>query len=149
MKIVKRFVENWSKVVTYLLIIAFGLYSTIYPIVSLERSAPFWAEVLLGAEFVVAGVLLLVGMTEKKGYRLAGLIVVALGLFTISSVIAVAGGTRVLSYAFLFGAFAMDSVHDIRVERREKKRRTEEGNPEELRRLLVELKAAKDGRTDR
>jgi len=147
MKHLRGFVENWSKVVTYLLIIAFGLYSTIYPIVSLERSAPFWAEVLLGTEFVVAGVFLLIGMGEKKGYRLTGLIVVALGLFTISLIIAIAGGTRVLSYAFLFGAFAMDSVHDIRVERRRKKRAEED--PEELRRLLLELKAAKAERTGR
>jgi hypothetical protein len=142
----KRCLGDWSKVATYLLIITFGLYSTIYPIISLERSAPYWAEVLLGVEFVVAGTLLLVGMGKRKGYRLAGLVVVALGLFTISSVIAVAGGARVLSYAFLFGAFAMDSVHDIRLERR---RKGEEENPEELRRLLLELRAAKVERTKR
>jgi len=141
-----RFAENWSKVITYLLIIAFGLYSTIYPIVSLERSAPQWAELLLGAEFVVAGVLLLAGMGKRKGFRIAGLVVVALGLFTISSVIAVAGGARVLSYAFLFGAFAMDSVHDLRVERRRKRERED---PEELRRLLLELRAAQSERNGR
>jgi hypothetical protein len=146
---VKRFKEwghEWSKVVTYLLIISFGLYSTIYPIVSLERSAPTWAELLLGAEFVVAGTLLLAGMGRKRGYRLAGLVVVALGLFTISFVIAVAGGARVLAYAFLFGAFAMDSVHDLRIERRGKR---EGEDPEELRRLLLELRAAQRERNGR
>lgn len=141
-----RYKDEWSRVVVYLLIITFGLYSTVYPIISVDRSSPEWATILLGVEFATAGFLLLAGVGRHKGYRMAGLVVVAVGLFTISAVIAVAGGTRVLAYAFLFGAFAMDAVHEIRQERIRKR---EGGDPEELRRLLRELRAAQLGRTER
>lgn len=111
--------NQWDKLGMYLLLMAYGGYSIFYPIVSVERAAPNWAEILLGTEFLVAGVLLVVGMGTKKGYRMAGLLVVCIGLFTISGLLAIVGGTRVLAYAFLFGAFAMSSVYDIRKERRE------------------------------
>lgn len=138
----ERVQRDWSRIVVYALIIAFGAYSTVYPIVSVERSSPLWSQVTLGSEFVLAGVFLILGMGKRRGFRMAGLVVVCLGLFTISIVIGLVGGTRVLSYAFLFAAFAMDSVHDIRLERRHKR----EGDPEELRLLLRELTASRDER---
>jgi hypothetical protein len=56
-------------------------------------------------------------------------------------VIAAVGGFRVLSYAFLFGAFAMQSLYGIR---RERKRRIET----EIRRQLEQIVAsAKPGET--
>jgi hypothetical protein len=112
--------REWPRLGIYLLLMAFGAYSTIYPIVSFERAAPYWAEIMLGVEFFAAGGLLMLGMMGHKKLRLAGLLVVAVGLTTISLVIAFAGGTRVLAYAFLFGAFAMQSVSDILSERRER-----------------------------
>lgn len=138
------FWRDWTRTAAYGLITAFGAYSVVEPIVSVERASPTWATTLLGAEFAVSGVLLLLGMGKRRGYRLAGLMVVSLGLFTISIVVALVGGLRVLAYAFLFAAFAMDSVHDIRVERR----LSQEG-PEQLRRLLTELEAAKIERNGR
>lgn len=114
----QRLKREWDRFGIYLLLMAFGAYSTIYPIVSFERVAPYWAEILLGVEFFLAGGLLMLGMTGRKRIRMAGLLVVAVGLTTISLVIALAGGTRVLAYAFLFGAFAMQSVSDILSERR-------------------------------
>lgn len=110
--------NQWDKLGMYLLLMAYGGYSIFYPIVSVQRAAPNWAEILLGTEFLVAGLLLVIGMGSKKGYRMAGLFVVAIGLFTISGLLAIVGGTRVLAYAFLFGAFAMSSVYDIRRERK-------------------------------
>lgn len=132
-----RFKQDWDRLSIYVLLMAFGAYSTVYPIVSLERSAPYWAELTLGIEFFVAGVCLIIGMGRWPGFRMAGLLVVAVGLSTISLVVALSGGTRVLAYAFLFGAFAMQSVYDIRKERRDRQaRKTEE---EELARELALL----------
>lgn len=110
--------REWDRLGIYLLLMAFGAYSLVYPIISLERSAPSWATLLLGAEFFVAGALLMMGLFNHRRARMAGLLVVAVGLTTISLVVAFAGGTRVLAYAFLFGAFAMQSVSDILKERR-------------------------------
>jgi CHASE2 domain-containing sensor protein len=135
--------RDWTKTITYVFIIAFGAYSVLEPIVSVERAAPAWATTLLGLEFALSGILLLLGMGQRRTLRLIGLMVVSLGLFTISIVIALQGGTRVLAYAFLFAAFAMDSVHDIRVEKRA--HREEPG----LLCLLEELEAAKRERNDR
>lgn len=129
--------REWDRLGIYLLLMTFGAYSTVYPIVSFERAAPYWAEILLGIEFFIAGVMLMIGMTGKKKTRMLGLIVVAIGLGTISLVIGVVGGSRVLAYAFLFGAFAMQSVSDIRSERRERQAKKDE--VEALAEELVEL----------
>lgn len=129
--------RQWDRLGIYLLLMSFGAYSIFYPIVSLERSAPYWASLVLGVEFFLAGALLILGMASKPGYRMAGLFVVAIGLATISLVIASFGGLRVLAYAFLFGAFAMQAVHDIRRERRT--RATNQQNTTELEHELVEL----------
>lgn len=137
------FKHEWSRLLTYALVILFGTYSIIEPIVSVDRTAPTWATTLLGAEFAVAGVLLMLGMGKRQGLRMIGLVVVSVGLFTISAIIAFAGGVRVLSYAFLFAAFAMDSVNSIVMERRAKR-----NIPEELNALVEELKSARNGKAD-
>jgi hypothetical protein len=132
--------RQWDRLGIYLLLMAFGAYSTIYPIVSLKASAPYWASITLGSEFFLAGVLLILGMFTRPGFRMAGLLVVCIGLSTISLVIATYGGTRVLAYAFLFGAFAMQSVHDIRQDRRIRQARKDQENHlvEELNQLVEE-----------
>lgn len=132
-----NFMKQWDKVSIYLLLMAFGAYSTGYPIISFERVAPHWAEIMLGVEFFVAGLFLLLGLGKRKGFRLAGLWVIAIGLSTISLSIGIVGGTRVLAYSFLFGAFAMQSVHDIRAEKQDKKLRKEEAV--QLTHELIEL----------
>lgn len=138
---------EWDRLAIYALFMAFGVHSVTYPIVSFEKSAPHWAEIALGVEFFIAGVCLIVGVhPRRRGYRMAGLVVVALGLFTISLIIALSGGTRVLAYAFLFGAFAVDSIHDIR---REKRKQQEA--PDALRRELqdiLEMDSARPERTE-
>jgi len=58
-------------------------------------------------------------------------------LTTISLSVLLVGGTRVLAYAFLFGAFAMQSVYDIRKERQ--KRRAEKLQSEQLAEELRQL----------
>lgn len=117
--------KQWDRFGIYLLLMSYGAYSTVYPIVSFERAAPHWAEIMLGVEFFASGLLLMLGMS-RSAYRMAGLLVVCIGLTTISVSIAIVGGTRVLAYAFLFGAFAMQSIHDIRQERRDKKKKRDE-----------------------
>lgn len=129
--------RDWDRLGIYLLLMAFGAHSTIYPVISLERSSPSWAQILLGVEFFVAGILLMIGFNTRHRFRFAGLLVVAIGLSTISLVIALQGGTRVLAYAFLFGAFAMQSVSDIRRERRT--RQEEKQQVEALAEEIVEL----------
>jgi hypothetical protein len=129
--------RDWDRFGIYLLLMAFGAYSTVYPVVSFERAAPYWAEILLGVEFFMAGILLMIGFEGRRRFRFAGLLVVAVGLTTISLVIAIQGGTRVLAYAFLFGAFAMQSVSDIRRERRTQQE--EKQQVEALAEELVEL----------
>jgi CHASE2 domain-containing sensor protein len=115
---------------------AYGGYSIVYPIVSFERAAPNWAEWMLGIEFFIAGILLISGLRKPK-HRMLGLLVVCIGLSTISLSVAIVGGTRVLAYAFLFGAFAMQSVYDIREERRLHKSRKEQ--TEQLTAELIRL----------
>lgn len=129
--------RDWDRLGIYLLLMAFGAYSTVYPIVSFERASPYWAQILLGMEFFTAGILLMVGFEGRRKFRFAGLLVVAIGLSTISLVVAIQGGTRVLAYAFLFGAFAMQSVSDIRRERRTQQ--DEKQQVEALAEELVEL----------
>lgn len=134
--------REWDRFGIYLLLMAFGAYSTVYPIVSFERAAPYWAEMMLGIEFFIAAVLLMIGLTGRKKFRMAGLLVVAIGLTTISLVVGIQGGTRVLAYAFLFGAFAMQSVSDILTERRKRQAEKQEelALAEELVELAVELR---------
>lgn len=136
----KNVLKQWDRFGIYVLLMMFGGYSTVYPIVSLEQSSPYWASILLGLEFFCAGILLILGMFKGSGYRMAGLVVVCIGLSTISLVIAAYGGLRVLAYAFLFGAFAMQSVHDIRKEKRDRQERRdgERQLVEELTRLVDE-----------
>jgi hypothetical protein len=134
--------REWDRFGIYLLLMAFGAYSTVYPIVSFERAAPYWAEIMLGIEFFIAAILLMIGLTGRKKVRMAGLLVVAIGLTTISLVVGIQGGTRVLAYAFLFGAFAMQSVSDILTERRKRQAEIQEelALAEELVELAVELR---------
>jgi hypothetical protein len=147
---VRRFLREWDRLMIYLLLATYGAYSTVYPIVSFERAAPHWAEILLGSEFAIAGVLLIIGMGRRRGYRLAGLGVVAVGLSTISLSVAIVGGTRVLGYAFLFGAFAMQSIFDIRREQATKRDAKRSNDDEVIRRELEELaRTANNGGTER
>lgn len=132
----KKILKQWDRLGTYLMLMLFGAYSTIYPIISLQQSAPYWASIVLGVEFFSAGLCLMAGMFDKPKLRMAGLLVVCVGLTTISLTIATYGGLRVLAYAFMFGAFAMQSVHDIRHERLERKRRKDEEE-----KLVLELQA--------
>jgi uncharacterized membrane protein len=116
--------REWDRLLTYVLFICYGVYSIFYPIISLGRSVENWIEVLLGLEFVFAGVSMVYGLLRQKWtYWTMGMSVASIGLFTISSVVAVVGGGRVLAYAFLFGAFAMQSLYSIR---RQRTRRHEE-----------------------
>lgn len=122
----KKILGCWDRLGIYLLLMAYGAYSTVYPLVSIRESSPYWASLMLGLEFFAAGLFLILGLTYKPGFRMAGLLVVATGLSTISLAIAAYGGTSRLAYAFLFGAFAMQAVSDIRDEKRMRKARKEE-----------------------
>lgn len=131
--------HHWDRLGIYFLLMAFGSYSTIYPLISLKASSPYWSSIVLGVEFFVSGLFLILGIT-RPGFRMAGLLVVCIGLSTISLVVATYGGARVLAYAFLFGAFAMQSVSDIREERRVQQARKKEERQlvEELAQLVKE-----------
>lgn len=116
--------RDWDRVLTYLFFIGYGAWSVFYPIVSVERASAHWVEVLLGVEFVFAGMCMLLGL-HKNNYTVwrMGMTVAFIGLTTISGLIAAVGGFAVFAYAFLFAAFAMQSLYGIR---REKKRREQE-----------------------
>lgn len=123
MTVVRTATQDWDRVLTYLFFVLYGAYSIFYPIVSVERVSAHWVEVLLGLEFVFAGFSMLYGLFKDryKVWRM-GMTIAFIGLATISLLIAAVGGWRVLSYAFLFGAFAAQSLYGIR---RERRRRTE------------------------
>lgn len=120
---VRTAVRDWDRVLTYLFFILYGAYSIFFPLVSVERVSAHWVEVLLGTEFVFAGASMLYGLfyDHFKVWRM-GMTVAFIGLTTITLLVAAVGGWRVLSYAFLFGAFAAQSLYGIR---RERRRRTE------------------------
>jgi CHASE2 domain-containing sensor protein len=122
----KKILGCWDRLGIYLLLMAYGAYSTIYPLVSLRQTSPYWAVFMLGVEFFAAGLFLILGLVYRPGFRMLGLLVVALGLTTISLAIAAYGGAPRLAYAFLFGAFAMQAISDIREEKRKRKARKEE-----------------------
>lgn len=139
MRIVTR---DWDRVLTYIFFVLYGAYSIFFPLVSVDKVSDHWVEVLLGVEFMYAGFSMLYGLFRDR-YKIwrMGMTVAFIGLATITLVIAAVGGFRVLSYAFLFGAFAMQSLYGIR---RERKRRIET----EIRRQLEQIVAsAKPGET--
>lgn len=95
--------------------IGFGAWSLFYPIISLANVAPHWVEVLLSVEFILSGMSLISSLvTSNRQLRTLGLLVAFIGLTTISLVIAFSGGSRVLAYSILYGAFAMQCVMDLR-----------------------------------
>jgi len=139
---VRTVARDWDRVLTYLFFVFYGGYSIFFPIVSVDRVSDHWLEILLGLEFVYAGLSMLYGLFRNHYpiWRM-GMTVAFIGLATISLLIAVVGGPSVYAYAFLFGAFACQSMYGIR---REKRRRLEE----EVRRQLEDIVAsARPGRT--
>jgi len=122
--------HDWDRLVTYILFVAYGFYSIVFPIVSVERSVAHWVEILLGIEFIFAGASMIYGLAkEHLLVWTMGMSVAGIGLTTITAVVAITGGFKVLAYAFLFGAFAAQCLYGIR---RERNRR----NESEIRRQL-------------
>lgn len=106
------------RLLTYIFFICYGAYSIFFPLVSVERISDHWVEVLLGAEFVFAGASMIYGLcADHFMVWKMGMSVAFLGLMTITLVIAAVGGFRVFAYAFLFGAFACQSLYSIVRER--------------------------------
>lgn len=106
--------KEWDRLATYVLFIAYGLYSVFYPIISVERVVDSWIEMLLAGEFMFAGSIMIYGLvTDRYPYWRIGMVVATIGLLTISLTIASVGGARVLAYAFLFGSFAAQCVYKI------------------------------------
>ena len=119
----KMFFRQWDRVLTYVFFVFYGAYSIAYPIISVGRVSSHWMEILLGVEFIFAGLAMLYGLyiDHYTVWRM-GMSVAFIGLATIALLVALVGGAPVFSYAALFGAFAMQSLYGIR---RERKRRTE------------------------
>jgi hypothetical protein len=128
--------RDWDRVLTYFLFVAYGLYSIFFPIVSVERVTDHWLEIVLGADFIFAGASMLYGLYSNR-YEIwrMGMSVACIGLTTITMLVAAVGGPRVYAYAFLFGAFACQSLYGIR---RERRRRIEA----EIRRQLEDIVAS-------
>lgn len=133
-----RWRHDWDRLTTYLLFIGYGVWSIFFPIVSVERSVQHWLEVALGLEFVFAGISMIYGLYRKRPTVWnMGMWVALIGLSTITTLVAVTGGFRVLAYAFLFGAFATQSLYGIR---RERIRRNEEEIRRQLEAILESVK---------
>lgn len=115
-------------VATYVMILVFGVYTTVFPLVAVRQNTFPWAATLLGAEFTIAATLLIFGSARRPIIRIAGLVVVCIGLATISLIILTRGEPESLGSAFLFGAFALEAVHDIKEEREYRKRLSQEEN---------------------
>lgn len=131
-----RWRYDWDRLASYLLFVAYGIWSLFFPIVSVERSVEHWLEILLGLEFVYAGLSMMYGLWKNHFMVWAmGMSVAFIGLATITMLVAASGGLRVLAYAFLFGAFATQSLYSIR---RERSRRSET----EIRRRLEDILAS-------
>lgn len=126
--------RDWDRIITYMLFVAYGIYSLAFPLISVERASPAWIEGLLGLEFIFAGASMLYGLLKDQWmvWKM-GMTVAFIGLSTITLVIGFVGGARVLAYAFLFGAFAMQSLYGIR---RERKRRNEQEVIDQLQRII-------------
>lgn len=122
-RITRTLSRDWDKIVVYVLFIAFGVYSVFYPIVSVEKVATDALEIMLGSNFVFAGSMMTYGLfsDQYKVWRI-GVWVAFTGLITITGLIALVGGAKVYSYAFLFGAFAFQTFEGVR---REKERKLE------------------------
>lgn len=130
--------RDWDRVITYVLFMGYGGFSIFYPIISVERTVTQWVEVLLGVEFVFAGMALLYGLyKDKLTVWTMGMTVAFIGLFTISAVVAITGGFRVFAYSMLFGAFAAQSLYSIR---RERSRRAEQKIRRQLEAILASVR---------
>jgi hypothetical protein len=135
-------VRNWDRVISYVLFIAYGAYSIFYPLVSVARASEHWAEILLGVDFIFAGAAMLYGLYyDRYSVWKMGMTVAFIGAMTVTLLIAFVGGAEVLAYAFLFGAFAMQSLYGIR---RERNRRIEWRIRRELETLVA---SARPGET--
>lgn len=139
---VRTTLYNWDRVLTYLFLTLYGAYSIFYPLVSVDKVSEHWVEILLGANFMFAGGSMLYGFLRDR-YLVwkMGMTIAFIGLTTITLLVGIVGGPPALGAAFLFGAFATDSLYSIR---RERRRRLET----EIRRQLEAIVAsAKPGET--
>lgn len=98
--------RDWDRVLYSLILIGFGVYSFINPVLSVRKALPLTiVENLFNAEFVVAGLALLVGtLLNRPKLQGLGHLVSALGMATVGSVIVLISGTKGLSYGLLLYA---------------------------------------------
>jgi hypothetical protein len=136
---VRSGVKDWDRVLTYIFFIGYGFYSIFYPLVSVAKVSEHWTEILLGVEFIFAGAAMLYGLFKDHytTWRM-GMSVAFIGLTTITILVSVVGGPQSYAYAFLFGAFAMQSLYGIR---REHRRRTEQEKLRLERDIRLQLEA--------
>lgn len=115
--------RNWDRVLTYIFFVLYGTYSIFFPLVSVDKVSEHWVEILLGANFVFAGMSMLYGfLRDRYVVWKMGMTVAFIGLSTITLLVGIVGGASALGAAFLFGAFATQCLYGIR---RERVRRTE------------------------
>lgn len=126
----KTILRDWDRFLTYLFFILYGAYSVFFPLVSVDKVSEHWLEIILGTNFVFAGVSMFVGLL-RHNYLVwkMGVTIAFIGLFTIALLVGIVGGPPALGAAFLFGAFATDCLYGVR---RERNRREQE----EIRRHL-------------
>lgn len=108
--------REWDRVLYDLILIGFGAYSFINPVLSVQRALPLaLVEFAFNIEFILAGLILLVGTLRNKP-KLQGLghLISALGMFTVGTVIALLARERGLAYALLLYAATAREINQFR-----------------------------------
>jgi hypothetical protein len=134
----KTILRDWDRFLTYLFFIFYGAYSVFFPLISVDKVSEHWVEILLGTNFVFAGVSMFIGLL-RNSYMVwkMGVTIAFIGLSTISLLVGIVGGPPALGAAFLFGAFATDCLYGVR---RERRRREQEAIRRDLEAIIESVK---------
>jgi hypothetical protein len=107
--------KEWDRLIVHLMLISFGVYSIVNPLLSVRRAVPPWTELMFDIEFILAGGLLIFGtLRHRKIWRRLGYSICVIGLSTIALLLFLAGGFRVGAYCILMSAFAMQLIVNAR-----------------------------------
>lgn len=108
--------QEWDRVLYALILVGFGAYSFINPVLSVKRALPLTlVEVVFNVEFMLAGIVLGVGtIANKPKVQGLGHLISMLGMVTVGTVIILLTKERGVAYGLLLYAGAARELGQYR-----------------------------------
>lgn len=104
--------REWDRLIVHSLFVLFGVRSIFNPLRTLKDVVPTWTTILLSAEFIIGGLMLVYGdLFGKTSASRAGYIVGFISLFTVSAVV---GFTIGSTLAWVLLAFSFKELVELR-----------------------------------